>query len=63
MSKRRQALGLRDSIQWIADNDNAGDNEPPDVLDGYATVALVADIFGKLPSEIANRVYALRNPR
>lgn len=54
--------GYKFAIQWIADEDNMGDDDPPDVLGGYVSVALVADIYGKDQDEVAKDVYKLRHP-
>lgn len=49
-----------EAIQWIADFDNSGDAELPDVLAGYLTVNLVADLFGKNPQIVGCDVFDLR---
>lgn len=51
---------LTAAIEWIAFNDNPGDDESPETMAGYCTVALVADLFGKRPIDIAERVHRLR---
>jgi hypothetical protein len=54
--------GLKWAIQWIADNDSVGDDDSVDILEGFVSVALVADMFDKPQLDIANRVYKLRHP-
>ena len=63
----------RDAIQWIADNDWAGDT-PTNLtwteafagVDGLVTVCLVADVFGKDQDTVAVdvlRARGFRKPR
>ena len=40
-------------IQWIADNDNDGMNEPVEELAGYLTVKMVADCYDLHPHQVA----------
>lgn len=48
----------KSAVEWIALNDNAGAAELPETLEGYLTVALVADLFGvdlkRVAEDIAN---------
>jgi hypothetical protein len=54
----------RRAVEWIAANDNAGDNEDVDALSGYLSVLLVADLFDKFDSEtVARDVYRERQRR
>ncbi len=53
---------LREAVQWIALNDAAGDDDLPELMAGYISVLLVADLFGKEPIDIARRVYTERHP-
>jgi hypothetical protein len=52
--------GYRAAIEWIALNDNLGDDESEDVLEGYLTVAMVADLFGAETSRVAADVAKYR---
>jgi len=60
----------RDAIQWIADNDSAGDT-PTNLtwteafagVDGLVTVCLVADVFGKDQDTVAADVLHARGFR
>jgi len=56
-----RAKGIKYAIEWIALNDAAGDNQSAEDMVGYVSVALVADLFGKSPEEIAQRVFEKRN--
>lgn len=49
-------------VQWIADNDNAGDPERLDAEDiaGYISTLLLADLFGVMPSRVAGDVVKIR---
>lgn len=56
---------IREAIEWIADNDNNGEDTPenPDAevnVAGYISTALVADLFGKSTEYIAEKVMAIR---
>lgn len=48
-------------IRWIADNDNDGDDEDEEVLAGYLTVQLAADLTNTDPAVIARAVYKRRH--
>lgn len=50
----------RNAVEWIALNDNPGDNQPADIVASYLTVTLVADLFNKLPLDVAKAVIARR---
>jgi hypothetical protein len=52
----------KDAITWIANEDAPADDDPPDVLAGYLTVCLVADLFGKENKKVAHDVFQLRHP-
>jgi hypothetical protein len=47
---------FKQAVQWIALNDNSGDNEPVEDVSGYISVALTADLFGKDPMDVAKKV-------
>jgi hypothetical protein len=47
-------------VKWIADNDNAGDNEGIEATSGYISVLMVADLCSTTPKQVATDVYALR---
>jgi len=53
----------REAVRWIADNDAPADDEPVDVLAGYTTVLLVADVFGREAEDVARDVWRVRHPR
>lgn len=42
-----------DAVRWIADNDATGDNDSVEVVSGYISVVLVADLFGADPWKVA----------
>jgi hypothetical protein len=48
----------KSAVEWIALNDNPGAAELPETLEGYLTVALVADLFGvdlkRVAEDVAN---------
>jgi hypothetical protein len=50
---------LRDAVAWVALNDEPTILVADEVV-GMATVALIADLFGKDQEEIARRVVKLR---
>lgn len=49
----------RMGIQWIADNDEP-DEMDPSVIDGFISVQLLADLFGKDPLVVAKAVAKAR---
>lgn len=49
----------RFGVQWIALNDNPGENEPEE-MNGYVSVALLADLFGIHPERVVKDVLAYR---
>lgn len=57
------AASLKKAVEWIAIEDALGDNEDVEVLSGYISVLLVADLFDKEPIDIAQRVWRLRNKK
>lgn len=52
--------GYKFAVDWIANNDNPGDKDDAMELAGYATVALVADMFGKNALNVAQDVVKRR---
>lgn len=50
----------KEAVDWIAFNDNAGSEDQCEDIQGYITVALVADIFGKEDSKVAADVARVR---
>ena len=50
---------LKKAIRWIADNDESGELDI-EVMETLISVLLVADLFGKTPTEIATRVVKVR---
>jgi hypothetical protein len=52
----------KQAVQWITDNDSAGDNDPVDELAGLISVLLVADIFAVDARKVARDVWNKRNP-
>jgi hypothetical protein len=57
---RMKREGYQFGVAWIANNDNPGDNETAEVIAGYITVALLADLFHKRPATVANDVLTYR---
>lgn len=55
-----RAQGYRFAVQWIADNDSPADRVEAEVVQGYISVALVSDIYGKDQAEVARDVVAIR---
>ncbi len=53
--------GIKFAIEWIAMNDEPAETSDAEAIAGLVTVALVADLFGKSPEEIARRVLRYRN--
>ena len=49
-------------IEWIALNDNTGDDEPIDVLAGSLTVTMIAHCYDVDNKRVAADVYAIRHP-
>lgn len=49
----------RFGVEWIALNDEAGSNEPDQII-GYLSVALLADLFGIHPDKVAKDVLKYR---
>jgi hypothetical protein len=62
MTRTKTRPSLKRAIQWIADNDAVGDNDPIDTLSGLVSVCLVADMFGVDQKEVARRIWNIRNP-
>ena len=56
----RKRPRMEEAFQWIAWNDNPGDKEPPEIIQGYMTVALVADLWGLTKEEVARAVWYWR---
>ena len=50
----------RQLIEWIADNDNPGDNDPLDAVAGYLTVTMLAHTFNLKKTDVAADVLLLR---
>ena len=61
-SKRQSPKGYKFAVEWIANEDANGDDDPVDVLAGYISVSLAADIYGKTQEQVAQDVYNLRHP-
>jgi len=53
---------LAAAVQWIAENDAPGDNDPAESIAEYISTLLVADLFDVHPMEIAKRVIRIRSP-
>jgi hypothetical protein len=49
-------------VQWIALNDNDGEDEEPKELAGYLTVTMIAHCFDLRNAQVAEDVYKLRHP-
>lgn len=43
----------REGVDWIAQNDNAGEGDDTDVIAGYISTLLLADLFGVEPGQAA----------
>lgn len=50
----------RNAVDFIALNDSPGDNDPADILKGYASVVLVSEIFGVPTDRVACDVLRVR---
>lgn len=50
------------AVQWIALNDNDGEDHPPELLRQYITIKLVADTWDKTDSQVARDVWFERHP-
>ena len=50
----------RFGIWWIAQNDNAGDNDGIEDIACYISVKLLADLFGKDEIDVASDVFKHR---
>jgi hypothetical protein len=50
----------REAVEWIALNDSAGDDDPPEILSGLVTVCLIADLFGESTERVARDVIRVR---
>lgn len=48
------------AINWIAFNDNPGDNEGAEAVAGYLTSHLVADLWGREPIQVGRAVLRRR---
>lgn len=69
-SKRQPNPTYADCVLWIADNDNAGSEQPvptfeanlelADVCSGYVTSCMVAHLFGVDPFEVGKHVMSAR---
>lgn len=55
----------RQAVQWIAENDNPGDDEVLDVetVNDMITVKLVGDVWGKPSEVVARAVVACRKKK
>jgi hypothetical protein len=56
---RAKRPGIKEAIQWIADNDEPGETDP-EAMAELVTVLMVSDIFGLPEEEIARRVLIAR---
>jgi hypothetical protein len=45
-----------DAVDWIAQNDNPGDDDAAAEIAGYVTVIMVADLFNKSAEQVAREV-------
>jgi len=53
---RMKRASYRDSVRWIAGNDNAGNGDDHTEVSEYITTALIADIFGTDVDRVATDV-------
>lgn len=51
---------FREGVAWIALNDSPGDAADAETIAGYISVALLADLFGKDPADVARSVVNYR---
>lgn len=58
-SKRKRPT-LREAIEFIALNDNAGSNDGVEEISYYTTTALVADLFDISPEIVAQKALKIR---
>jgi hypothetical protein len=60
-----QSKGYHFAVAWIAENDDAGsiDATDLDVVSGYISVLLIADIFQKNAIAVANDVVRYRKKK
>ena len=54
------AASYKYGISWIAENDEPEDMDV-DSVDGYISTLLLADLFGKDPHEVAEKIVAKRH--
>jgi hypothetical protein len=56
------AGSYRAAVAWIAENDDAGSDDAlnPEVVAGYVTTILVADVWDKEPEEVAAAIVKYR---
>jgi hypothetical protein len=47
-------------VEWIAENDNAGDAESAEAIAGYVSTLLLADLFDEPPADVARDVVRYR---
>lgn len=49
-------------VEWIAYNDNNGDDEGPEAIAGYISVTMLAHVYNVPARKIADEVFAIRHP-
>lgn len=52
--------GYRFGVDWIALNDNPGEDDSEEDISIYVTTMLLADLFGKDPETVGRDIYARR---
>lgn len=53
--------GYRFGVEWIAINDEGASNDSVEVIEGYPSVCLLADLFDKSQAKVAQDVLKVRN--
>lgn len=54
--KKRNCASYARAVEWVALNDNAGDNEGLESVAGYISVVLIADLWNKSAKTVAQDV-------
>jgi len=62
VSRSYRSRAYNKAVQWIALNDNDGEDDPVDQLKLYLTVKLVADTWEKTCTQVAHDVWFERHP-
>ena len=60
--KRSVRASYREAVEWIAENDNAGNGDTLDEIAAYISTALVADLWRKDAADVARDIMRRRAP-